>query len=68
MNYIIPPIPPPGGIEGASFSSGISDTTASVVNRRPAIDAAFSSARRVTLVGSMIPASKKFSNLLSRAL
>jgi hypothetical protein len=52
----IPPIPPPGGAAGAGFSSFFSTTTASVVSRRPAIEAAFCSAVRVTLVGSMTPA------------
>ena len=44
------------GIAGAAFS-GLSATTASVVRNRPAIDAAFCSAERVTLAGSMMPAS-----------
>jgi hypothetical protein len=47
---------PPGGAAGAGFSSFFSTTTASVVSRRPAIDAAFCSAVRLTLVGSMTPA------------
>ena len=54
--YIIPPmsgIPPPAI---AGCFSGTSATTASVVRMFFAIDAAFCSARRVTLVGSMIPA------------
>ena len=46
-------MPPPPGICGASFSvSGISETIASVVSNRPAIEAAFCKAERVTLVGS----------------
>ena len=49
-------IPPPGGIAGAGFFSGISPTIASLVNIRPATDAASCSAVRTTLVGSMIPA------------
>ena len=59
-NYIIPPIPPPipppiGGIAGlSSFSS---TNTHSVVRNMPAIEAAFSSAMRVTLAGSITPAS-----------
>ena len=64
--YIIPPIPPIpgapppiGGIGG--FSSSISVITHSVVKNIPAIDAAFSNAIRVTLVGSITPASKSFS-------
>ena len=44
--------PPPA----ASFFSGISEIMASVVSIRPAIDAAFCSAVRVTFVGSMTPA------------
>ena len=59
-NYIMPPIPPmppPGGIGGmADFSSGFSATMASVVSKRPAMDAAFCKAVRTTLVGSTIPA------------
>jgi len=51
----IPSIPPlPAGT--ADLASGSSTTSASVVRSRPAIDAAFSSAVRVTLVGSMTPA------------
>jgi hypothetical protein len=56
MNYIMPPIPPPpiGGIAGeSSFTSA---TTHSVINNNAAIDAAFSKAKRVTLVGSITPA------------
>jgi hypothetical protein len=49
-------MPPPGGAAGAGLSSFFSTTTHSVVSRRPAIDAAFCSAVRVTLVGSMTPA------------
>ena len=44
----MPPPPPP--------SSGLSATTASVVMMFLAIDAAFWSAERVTIAGSMIPA------------
>ena len=36
--------------------SGVSATIASVVRRREAMEAAFSSAQRVTFVGSRIPA------------
>ena len=56
------PIPPPpiGGIAGLSFS-GLSEITHSVVNNIPAIEAAFSKATRVTLVGSITPAAKRFS-------
>jgi peptidoglycan/xylan/chitin deacetylase (PgdA/CDA1 family) len=50
-------MPPPGGIAGiAGLGSGFSATIASVVIRRPAIDAASCSACRTTLVGSMMPA------------
>src|SRR5262249_220165 len=52
--YIMPGIPPPGAA-GAAFS-GASATTASVVRMFFAIDAAFCSAERVTIAGSMIPA------------
>ena len=46
----IPPMPP-GPPAGASFfSSGISETMASVVRRSEAIDAAFCSAERTTFV------------------
>ena len=52
----MPPMPP-GGIAGPAFSfSGTSVTNASVVSNRPAIDAAFCNALRVTLVGSTMPA------------
>ena len=58
-NYIpiplIPPIPP--GIAGLPLSSsGSSETIASVVSMRPAIEAAFCNAVRVTLAGSITPA------------
>src|SRR5260370_250213 len=48
--------PPPPGPAGAGFFSGFSTITASVVRNSPAIDAAFCSAERVTLAGSMMPA------------
>ena len=48
-------MPPPGIAAGPAFS-GLSATSASVVSSRPAIDAAFCSAARVTLAGSMTPA------------
>jgi hypothetical protein len=69
-NYIIPPIPPiPGAPIGiAGPSSLISAKTHSVVNNMAAIDAAFSNAIRDTLVGSITPAAKRFSNLSVRAL
>ncbi len=44
------------GGAAAPFFSGMSVTSASVVSSRAAIEAAFRSAERVTLVGSMIPA------------
>ena len=50
-----PGIPPPAAAAGSS-ASGRSTTTASVVRSRPAIEAAFWSAVRVTLVGSITPA------------
>ena len=46
----------PPGIAGAPSFSGLSAMTASVVRNSAAIDAAFSSAERVTLVASMTPA------------
>lgn len=49
--------PPPPGIAGSLLSSGRSVIMTSVVNIRPATLAAFCKAHRVTLVGSMIPAS-----------
>ena len=39
-------MPPPGGIIGAGFFSGLSATTASVVRKRPAIEAAFGATYR----------------------
>ena len=53
---------PPGGIGASFFFSGISATMASVVSIRLAIEAAFWMAERTTLVGSMTPASMRFSN------
>ena len=50
----MPPMPPAPGIAGSSFF-GSSATIASVVIIRPAIDEAFCSAVRVTLVGSRMP-------------
>ncbi len=55
------PIPPPPGIAGALSFSGFSTTTASVVSSSPAMEAAFCSAVRVTLVGSMTPAATRSS-------
>jgi hypothetical protein len=47
---------PPGGIAGAAdFGSGLSVTMASVVSTMAAIEAAFSTAERVTFAGSTIP-------------
>ncbi len=46
---------PPPGTAGAGFFSGLSAMTTSVVRNSPAIDAAFCSAERVTLAGSMMP-------------
>src|ERR1700724_3442972 len=48
--------PPPPGMAGALSFSGFSAITASVVRNRPAIEAAFCSADRVTFAGSMMPA------------
>ena len=44
-----------GGIAGAA-GSGLSAITASVVNNKAEMDAAFCKAERVTFVGSTIPA------------
>src|SRR5881296_3027204 len=57
----IPPMPPPPGIGGIFSLSFFSTTTHSVVRSSPAIDAAFCSAVRVTLVGSMTPAATRSS-------
>ena len=49
-------MPPPGGMAGIGVSFlGFSATMASVVIKRPAIDAPSCSAMRTTLVGSMMP-------------
>ena len=55
----MPPGIPPGI---ATLSSFLSANTHSVVNNIPAIEAAFSNATRLTLVGSITPALKRFSN------
>ena len=58
----MPSMPPPPGIWPPAFSSsGFSTTTASVVSSSPAIEAAFWSAMRTTLVGSITPAWTRFS-------
>ncbi len=62
-----PPGMPPGPPPFSSFSL-ISETMASVVSIRPAIDAALSSAVLVTLAGSMTPAATRSSNLPVAAL
>ncbi len=55
----MPPMPPsPPGIAGADFS-GLSAMTASVVRKSAAMEAAFCSAERVTLAGSMMPAATR---------
>src|SRR5216683_3722495 len=66
LAYIIPP----GGIPGAADprSSGFSATMHSVVSSRLATEAAFCSALRTTLVGSMIPAFIRSSNSSVAAL
>src|SRR5690606_25076905 len=45
----MPPMPPVGSAAPAFSFSGLSATTASVVRNRPAMEAAFCSAERVTL-------------------
>src|SRR5712691_5778485 len=57
----IPPMPPPPGIAGIFSFSFFSTTTHSVVRSSPAMDAAFCSAVRVTLVGSITPAATRSS-------
>src|SRR6185295_5316023 len=52
----IPPIPPPPGIGASLLSSGMLQTSASVVRSSDAIDDAFWSAERTTFAGSMTPA------------
>src|SRR6478609_5883781 len=52
----MPPMPPEGSPPIAGAFSGLSATTASVVRKSAAIDAAFCSAERTTLVGSGMPA------------
>jgi len=58
-DYIIPmpPMSPPPPAGGSFSFSGISVTKHSVVISRPATEAEFCRAARVTLVGSMMPAS-----------
>ena len=51
----MPPMPP-APAAGAGLSSGISEMTASVVRSSVLMEAAFCSAVRTTLVGSMTPA------------
>src|SRR5882672_4305255 len=63
-------IPPPPGIPAGALSpsSWISQMVASVVSSSAAMDAAFCKAERTTLVGSMTPASTRFSYFSVRAL
>ena len=62
---LMPPMPP--GIAGLPLSSsGISETMASVVSIRPAIEAAFCRAVRVTFAGSITPAPRGLRTLQSR--
>ena len=51
--------PPCGSGGAAGLSSGISTMVASVVSIKPAIEAAFCRAVRVTLAGSMTPSATK---------
>ncbi len=55
----------PPGIAGAEEGSGLSVMRASVVRIMPAIDAAFSTAERVTFAGSMMPSLEHVAVLLS---
>ena len=68
--YIMPPMPPmpPAGIAGAGLSSFLSAMTHSVVRNMPAMEAAFSSATRVTFAGSMTPVWNRCSYSPVRAL
>src|SRR5699024_8377800 len=68
MPCMSPPMPPMPPMSGAPpDSSGIWGTTASVVKNIAATEAAFCCAERVTFVGSMIPASTMFTQLLVAA-
>ena len=61
--------PWPCGMGGSGFfSSGSSETRASVVRSRPATEAAFCRAVRVTLAGSMMPAAVRSSRAPVSAL
>ena len=55
-------------MEGAGFSSFISEITHSVVSSIPATDAAFSSATLTTFAGSITPALYRFSYISVLAL
>ena len=57
----MPPMPPMSPPAAGASGSGLSATTASVVRKRPAMDAAFCSAERVTFTGSMMPAARRSS-------
>lgn len=61
MSPMPPGIPPPAPPPDAPLGSGFSTTTVSVVSSSPAMEAAFWSAVRVTLVGSITPASTRSS-------
>src|SRR5699024_570807 len=56
----MPPISSPPGI-AAPAGSGLSATTASVVRKSAAMEAAFCRAERVTLTGSLMPAARRSS-------
>lgn len=61
-------MPMPPDIDPGLSSSCSSEMSASVVSIKPAIDAAFCSAQRVTFAGSMMPAATRSSNLSVAAL
>ena len=61
-------MPPADAAEAFSSLSGYSQTMASVVSSNEAIDAAFWSAARVTLVGSMTPSATRSPKLSVSAL
>jgi hypothetical protein len=62
----MPPGPPGAG--ASFFSSGISETIASVVSRSAAIEDEFCRAERTTFVGSMTPALTRSSYVSVAAL
>ena len=68
VRWFTPPIPPPPDIGGSFFSPGISQTSASVVRRSDAMNAALWRAERTALAGAMTPATTRFSHVSVSAL